>query len=164
MCVYASRHVGAARLVGWCLVLVELCELLEVRVSSVMSSPVVTASLDDVLSDVVADMYKSGVGSIVVVDDSGGIRGIITRKDIVYLNATGVSKRNPRVREVMSTSIITASPDDTLHDIASKMLETGIRHVPVVDDGRLVGIITLTDISRFILQRALSKCRDAGNI
>ncbi|MEB3774428.1 MAG: CBS domain-containing protein [Desulfurococcales archaeon] len=140
-----------------------LCELLEVRVGSIMSSPVVTVSGGTVLSEVVAEMYKSGVGSVVVVDD-GSVRGIITRKDIVYLDATGVTKRNPKAREVMSTSIITASPHDTLQDIAVKMLETGIRHVPVVENGRLVGMVTLTDISRYILQNALSQCRRAGNI
>jgi CBS domain-containing protein len=67
----------------------------------------------------------------------------------------GMADQNMRVREVMTKEIITLSPDQHLHSVDDLMKVAGIRHVPVVDNGRLVGIVTQRDLFRAAMSSVL---------
>lgn len=101
--------------------------------------------------DVVQELVKHNVGSLVVMetDTAGELRmvGIVTERDI--LRAQAAHKKpleDLLVREVMSDNVIVASLDDKLQVAMRLMTEHRIRHLPVTDKGRLIGIISIGDI------------------
>ena len=103
------------------------------------------------IREAVERMYRANVGSVLVVDGEGRLLGIFTERDLVRVVATGVNLEE-RVERVMTTRLVTASPDESLAMVASKMIEHGIRHIPVVDEtGRLVGIVSIRDVLRHVV-------------
>ena len=105
-----------------------------------------TCSPDDTLADVVELMVGHNIGSLVVLA-GGEMVGIITERDI--LRASAVT-RGPlefvRVHERMTRCPVVASPDEDVGNTMGVMTERRIRHLPVVENGRLVGIISIGDI------------------
>ena len=96
-------------------------------------------------------MHRANVGSVLVVDEEMRLLGIFTERDLVRVVATGIPLDTP-VERVMTTKLVTASPDESIAMVASKMIEHGIRHIPVVDEsGRLVGIISIRDVLRHVV-------------
>lgn len=135
-----------------------VCDVLNDSVSLVMSSPAITVSEDSDLEDAARVMYENRVGSVLVTS-GGRLKGIITRTDIVYMVASGIARRNPKVRDVMTTSLITAKPDEPLHRVMERMRELGIRHIPVIDENhKPLGVITMTDILKHIAEK--TPCRE----
>ena len=121
------------------------------KVGDLMHREVITAKPGDQISNVVAAMYRAGVGSVVVVDDRGVPIGIFTERDLVRVVAEGIPLNIP-VERVMTTRVITASIDESLNTAAHKMLDHGIRHLPVVDSsGKLVGIISIRDVVKALI-------------
>lgn len=134
------------------------CRGLDRKAVEVMSTPTIVARMNDTLEDAARLMYESGVGSIVVVDDDGRLAGILTRRDVLYLVAKGEAKRNPRLSTIMSTSVITGSPDEALSSILHKMRDAGVKHVVIVDDKeKPVGIVSMWDILMSIARECLSE-------
>lgn len=126
-------------------------ECLNIKAEFIMSTPPITAGRNDSLWDAARVMYENNVGSILVVDEKGVLQGILTRKDILYLLATGRAVRNPRLADVMTVNPITAKPDETIGSILERMNEAKIRHMPIVDDqGKPLGVISLRDILEHI--------------
>jgi len=116
-----------------------------------MKRELITAKPGDQLINVVALMYKAGVGSVVVVDDEQKPIGIFTERDLVRVVAEGVPMNMP-VSHVMTRNVIVAKIDESLNTAAHKMLDHGIRHLPVVDDaGRLIGIISIRDVVKALI-------------
>ena len=105
-----------------------------------------TCQPDDTLTDVVDLLVGHNIGSLVVLQDEQMV-GIITERDI--LRATAVT-RGPlevvRVHERMTRCPVVASPDEDVADTMGVMTERRIRHLPVVENGRLIGIISIGDI------------------
>ncbi len=125
---------------------VESC--LSSRAVEVMSTPPLTVAPETPIWDVARRMYEGNAGSALVVGNDGALEGIITRRDILYLVATGAAARNPPAARVMTRSVITARPDEPVGAILSKMTELGLRHIPVIDDrGRPLGMVSLWDIA-----------------
>jgi CBS domain-containing protein len=117
-----------------------------------MSTPPITVRASESLWQAARVMYEAGVGSVIVVDESGRVAGILTSRDILRLLALGVAARNPPVGDVMSVNVVTASRDESLGAIAERMREAGVRHVPIVDsEGRPLGIVTQTDLLRYLV-------------
>ena len=116
-------------------------------VQEIMSHPVLTASPSDYVATCAAMMSKAKVGSVVVVDE-GKVVGIFTERDLVGLAATGTGvdwSRQP-VSECMHPGVDTISPEVEISDAFRTITERGYRHLPVVDDGRLLGIVTMRDL------------------
>ena len=90
-------------------------------------------------------MSKFGIGSLVVVEDENLV-GIITSTDIIKAVAEGKDVDQTLVSEVMSKDVITVDPDESLEEAVEKMMERNIKRLPVVEGGKLVGIITASDI------------------
>jgi CBS domain-containing protein len=106
---------------------------------------VYTCNPDDTLADVADLLVGHNIGSLVVMQDDEMI-GIVTERDILRASA---ATRGPlefvRVRERMTRCPIVASPGDPVADIMCIMTERRIRHVPVVEHGKMVGIISIGD-------------------
>ncbi len=132
--------------------------LASVRVGSVMSSPPIAVGVESSIMDAARAMYEGNVGSVVVVDSRGRLAGILTRRDLIYLVASGEIARNPPVRIYMSESVITCRPDEPLLAVAERMRSAGVRHVVVVDPSspvRPVGVVSLWDILRVLAGRCV---------
>jgi len=92
-------------------------------------------------------MNENHIGSLVVVSGTGGVVGIITETDVLRSVAAGQNPTETKVQDIMSTKLITIEPYRTLEDAAEIMTKNNIKKLPVVEDnGRLVGIITTSDL------------------
>jgi CBS domain-containing protein len=116
------------------------------KVSEAMKSAPITGSPDMSVKEAATLMSSNKVGSLLIVEN-GELVGIMTERDI--LNRVVMSTKNPEnmeVREIMSTNPITITEDETLEDAAKKLTQHKIKKLPVVQNGKLIGIITDTDI------------------
>ncbi len=86
--------------------------------------------------------------SAIMVTEQGKTVGIFTERDVVrsYIASDGKSFKEAKVRDAMVTNLIVAVPDDELDDISSIMVEKNIRHLPVLDNGRVIGMLSIRDI------------------
>ncbi|MFH2028682.1 MAG: CBS domain-containing protein [Nanoarchaeota archaeon] len=101
---------------------------------------------DDSLHYCAEEMAKHHVGAIVVKDDSD-ILGVLTEQDIVRkILAQGINPLEKQVRDVMETDLVTVSPDTDIFEALVMMKEANIRHLPVVSDQKLLGLLTIKDI------------------
>ncbi|ALA69299.1 hypothetical protein GT50_03175 [Geobacillus stearothermophilus 10] len=115
-------------------------------VRDVMSTDVQYCTPLDNLYEVAVKMRDFNVGAIPIVDD-GRLVGMITDRDIVV---RGMAEKRPgstAVTEVMSRDLVTLSPDDSVQKAADMMAHHQIRRLPVVENGRLVGIISIGDLA-----------------
>lgn len=118
-------------------------------IRDVMTSDVKTIDPEAPLTDAAESMIKSNVGSLVIVDEDDHPIGILTQTDIVEFAAdTDAVTGNdvPPVREKMATDIVTVSRNAVFEDAVEKLLSNDIHHLPVMDEGKLAGIITTTDL------------------
>lgn len=121
----------------------------DVVVKQLMATPVETVGEETPIQDAATRMLDSHVGSLVVVED-GDLVGILTATDCVGIVAESVDTGGAPVREFMTPDPVTAVPDESIRAVADRILERGVHHVPVVDDGDVVGVITTTDLTAFL--------------
>lgn len=114
-------------------------------VAEVMSHPVVTTSSSHPVSDATARMHDNGVGSVVVVDGDRVV-GIFTERDVVRFGASGGDAAASKVAEWMTPDPDTCRPDETAAAAFARLSERGYRHIPVVAEGVLVGIVSMRDL------------------
>ena len=116
-------------------------------VKDVMTSPVITISENSSINEVARLMDEHKIGSIVVTDDGGNPVGIITERDLVVrVLAKNVEPDRLTARDVMTSPLLTVDPDVSLSDAARMMSRLNIRRLGVMYKGRLVGIISSSDI------------------
>ncbi len=116
-------------------------------VKEIMTTDVKTIRPEDNIKRLAEMMVKNKIGSLVVVEGSGEVVGIATERDIIEdIILLGKSPEEVKVRDVMTTDIITVNPGDTLEDAAEIMVNHKIKKLPVIEKGRLVGIVTATDL------------------
>lgn len=117
------------------------------EIRNLVQTDVVTVHLDDSLLDVAEVLREDGVGSAVVLDAHDELLGIVTDRDlVVYGQQFAEAFDETAVNEVLSMAVLSAEPDAELGELTAQMREAGVRRVPVIEDGALVGIITLDDI------------------
>ncbi|SHO65070.1 CBS domain-containing protein [Algoriphagus zhangzhouensis] len=124
----------------------------QILVQDHMSTNLVTFHSDDTIDQVMEILTKRKISGGPVVDSSGALIGIISEVDclreIIKGKYTNTPKFPAKVKEHMSTDVITIPPDLSLFDVAGKFLEHKIRRFPVLKNGRLVGQISLSDVIR----------------
>jgi CBS domain-containing protein len=109
---------------------------------------VLTVRSSDTVEHLIAVLDEHRIGAVVVSDDDGAtVAGIVSERDVVCrLNRDGADILNQRVSQIMSTDVVTCTPDDGIEDLARTMTERRVRHIPVVVDGRLRAIVSIGDI------------------
>jgi len=118
-----------------------------IPVKDIMSTPVVTVTEDDNLETVARLMDQRDLGSIIVTDSKNNPVGLITERDIVArVTAKNLLPRNVKAKEVMSRPLRTIGPNADIKDAAEEMRKHGIRRLPVMDRGKMIGIISSKDI------------------
>lgn len=109
-------------------------------------STVVTMKPDATVTELVRTLGEHKIGAVVVVRD-GQTVGIVSERDVVRrLAEVGAAVLDQPVSELMSADVISCGPNDALDDIAEQMTERRIRHLPVLADGELAGIVTIGDV------------------
>jgi CBS domain-containing protein len=104
-------------------------------------------ALDATIADVVAHLTRLGIGALVVTGTTGTVDGIISERDVVRVLAThGDGALTRLVKDEMSSPVTTCSPDDDVTTLMSLMTERRVRHLPVVEAGRLVGLVSIGDV------------------
>ncbi len=99
------------------------------------------------LEDAARELDAKKVGAIVVIGEEGEVAGVLSERDIVREVARrGVSALSNPVSSAMTRSIITAALAETVDDGLARMTDRRVRHLPVVEDGRLVGIVSIGDL------------------
>lgn len=114
-------------------------------VADVMSAPVLTATTTERLVDVTSRMQERSVGSVIVVDDDRPV-GILTERDLIRFSASGADSRQATVAEWMTADPDTVTPDVGVAVAYDNLSSNGYRHFPVVEGGRLVGVVSLRDL------------------
>jgi len=99
--------------------------------------------------DAVKEMYVANVGAIVVVKNDKEIIGIFSERDILRrVIPKEMNLKKTHICEVMTKDPVTISPDSSLLDVYQQMQGLNLRHIPVVEDDKLIGIISLKDIAK----------------
>jgi CBS domain-containing protein len=117
-----------------------------VRVSEIMTNAAVIDAADDTLTEAARKMWKQQTGSLLVTEGDDLI-GIITERDILRAAATGMPMQDARISEVMTKDVVTVGPGTSVREAAKIMADRWIRHLPVLDGGKLVGIISQRDLT-----------------
>lgn len=108
---------------------------------------VVTARADDSLEQVAGILAAKRIGAIVVSAGGGRIDGIISERDIIRsIGERGVGCLGEPVQRTMTKTVQTCDVSDTLDELMAKMTAGRFRHLPVVEDGKLVGIVSIGDV------------------
>jgi CBS domain-containing protein len=110
------------------------------------SQEVVTITPEAGVRDLIAALAEHNVGALIVSSDGTAVEGIVSERDVVrHLHHDGTVINNT-VGAIMTTEVETCEPDVLLDDLMKVMTDRRIRHVPVVEDGALVGIVSIGDV------------------
>ena len=120
------------------------------RIADVLRSKgatVLTVTPDMTVRDLVAMLAEHRIGATVVSVDGGSVEGIVSERDVVRaLAARGAAVLSERVADIMTAEVQTCKPDASVNDLMRTMTEGRFRHVPVVVEGRLSGIVSIGDV------------------
>jgi CBS domain-containing protein len=121
------------------------------RIADVMSLRVLTVGPDETVQLAIARMLEENVGSVAVCEGNNLV-GIFTERDVMRLAGENSELQELRVGDVMTRRVLTVGPDDDILAAGALMAERRIRHLPVVQDGMVMGIVGLRDVTRSLLE------------
>jgi CBS domain-containing protein len=108
---------------------------------------VFTASPSETIAAAAALLHTRRVGALILVDEEGSVAGIVSERDVVRAVAEfGERALTKPVSICMTSDVIFAQPTETVNDLLSRMTDRRIRHLPVIKDGRLIGIVSIGDL------------------
>jgi signal-transduction protein with cAMP-binding, CBS, and nucleotidyltransferase domain len=116
---------------------------------------VATARPDWTVMQVAEQLDAHGVGALVVSTDGRTVDGIVSERDIIrQIARNGVNVLEWPVAQIMISDVVTAQRNDEIADLMAVMTERRVRHLPVVEDGRLVGIVSIGDAVKHRIEEA----------
>ena len=119
------------------------------KVAEIMSRSVVSANQKEPVTAAARLMKRHNLGALPVCDDEGRLRGLVTDRDIVTrCIAMDYDPTDTMLREIMTRGILTCQPEDEAGQAAAAMAKEQIRRLPVTENGRLVGMVSLGDMAR----------------
>ena len=114
---------------------------LSVAISEIMTTDVLTTTAGAPVDEIAEELRAHGIGGLPVVDENGFLIGMVSEYDVI-------SKRGKTVRDIMSRGVISVGDEASAEQVTSLMGLHGIRRVPIVREGKLVGIVTRSDLLR----------------
>jgi len=117
-----------------------------------------TIKQDQTVSEAVRVLSDKNIGALVVVDDAGDIAGILSERDVVANLADGSAELLAApVSRIMTLDVFTCSPTDTTEQLMNQMTNSRIRHLPVKENGKLAGIISIGDVVKWRIAEVESR-------
>jgi CBS domain-containing protein len=108
---------------------------------------VATVTPEASVTEMLGELARHGIGALVVLNAAGDLCGIVSERDVVRrLNERGPSVLSAPVAEIMTGAVVTCGPDDEVPDVLRLMTDRRLRHVPVLDDGRMIGLVSIGDL------------------
>ena len=128
------------------------------NVASILKSKgrgVVTTKSDVSLLDIAKLLEQHGIGCVVVEGDEGKVAGIVSERDLVRaIGRSGTKVLKEPVSAFMTTTVVTARESDTIDRIMAEMTTHRFRHMPIVERGRLIGLVSIGDVVKMRIAEA----------
>jgi CBS domain-containing protein len=110
------------------------------------SGGVITIRPDSSLRDAVALLSQRRIGAVVVTSDGERVEGILSERDLVHaLHGRGAALLDSQVKDIMTRDVVTCAPDMALTQVMETMTRARFRHLPVLENGKLIGIVSIGD-------------------
>jgi CBS domain-containing protein len=119
-----------------------------VEVSGIMTTDVVTVGPEYNTADVASLMDARGIGSVIVLEDDR-VLGILTERDILRVIGQGEDPKNVAAHEALTDDLITIGPNASVEEAARAMVNAKVRHLPVISEAGLIGIVSMRDLVRW---------------
>ena len=133
------------------------------HVSEILKSKganVITCGPDDTVAATARLLNSKRIGAVLVCDTSGAVAGIISERDIIHAVAVnGERALEMPVREVMTREVTSCTTDDTIAAVMKTMTDRRVRHVPVIEDGDLRGMVSIGDVVKHRLDESELEAR-----
>ena len=129
------------------------------HIGGVMRTKLVTARPDESAADAIRRMLSSGIGSVFVIDENVPV-GMFTERDVLRLAGEGTDFETIPVRRAMTPRPLTIAAGDDILEASQMMAERKLRHLPVTEDGNLVGIVSMRDVLAYLAERLYSGDKD----
>ena len=111
------------------------------------SGEIYSVSKSDSVSHAAEMLSKHRIGAVIVREGRGPVEGIMSERDIVReLGKRGTGCLNDKVADLMTSEVTTCTPSDNVQEVMTKMTKGRFRHVPVIDGGKLTGVISIGDV------------------
>ncbi|AXT85610.1 histidine kinase [Aeromicrobium sp. A1-2] len=127
------------------------------RVSDVLASKgsdaVYTITPESTIRELLDVLAELNVGALVVSDDGKTMRGIVSERDIVRKLRTTENARDMTVADIMTVDVQMCAPADSFGGLMAIMTEHRVRHIPVIDDGLLVGVVSIGDAVKYRMEQ-----------
>ena len=119
---------------------------------------IVSIDAGSTVDDAIRSMNSRKISAIMVTE-AGNTVGIFTERDVVrsYILTNGKSFKEVQVRDAMIKDLIVAVPDEDVHEVSATMVEKNIRHLPVVDNGKVIGMLSIRDIIQTQVKKLTSE-------
>lgn len=125
---------------------------------------VITVSADDPILDVATTLARHNIGGAPVLGPDAQLLGLVSEKGIVHaLSQRGADIVTLKAKDVMTRDMPTATPDDSIYDVACRMTYSRNRHVPVMENAKLVGLVSIGDIVKLRAENAEQEARELQN-
>jgi CBS domain-containing protein len=121
-----------------------------------MSTELLTVEPELPITEVAKRMVAKDVGAVLVFD-AGGLCGILTERDVLRAVADGIDEATTLVRDRMTAHPETLDADDTTEHAAVLMIHGGFRHLPVMQEGEVVGVLSIRDLMRVVLDDSVPR-------
>ena len=116
---------------------------------------IVSVTSQQPVGEALAIMAHHRIGAVLVLDPGGGIAGILSERDLVRaMHRIGKAVFDKRVGDLMTTPVVTCSPKDPVGAIEGLMTAQRFRHVPVLQDGKLIGLVSIGDVVKARIEEA----------
>ena len=130
-------------------------DILSMDVNQVMVKEVVKVTPEKNIKEIAEILKRKGIGCVLVTD-AGKLVGILTERDIIHkVVAPNTNPEKLFVKDIMTGNVMTISQNHTIEEAVDLMKEKNIKKLPVLEDGKLVGIVTMTDLIR--IMRSIEK-------
>ena len=127
------------------------------RVSDVLSSKgsttIYTIRPEATVAELLDALAEHNVGALVVSHDGSSMLGIVSERDIVRKLRTVESPRDMKVADIMTTDVQLCAPEDSFGGLMAIMTEHRVRHIPVLDDGVIVGVVSIGDAVKYRMEQ-----------
>lgn len=122
---------------------------------------VITVSPSDSVQAIVDTLARHRIGAVVVVDKKGAITGIVSERDVVRaMSGDAVAVMKKTAKDIMTAKVRTCQPSDSEAELMQLMTENRIRHLPVVVDGKLAGMISIGDVVKLRIESIEREAED----